>query len=224
MKKLFSILRIQRAAVPLLAAVLFAAGSSRLSASSFDYNTSDWTAVSVGGGTHSIASTGSAVFLTYYKNTGDYGGEETWTLSSTASSTGTIDFYWQNTGFYSWYYAEGWLEEFYFDSTGTEHTTTLWSSSDLYDNGDSSISGGFKFSGFSEMNIYAGEQYGFRLYGSESDSAATIEGTLSLSDTPNPTLTPEPSSLLLALSGFAVLAVIVFRRRLANPAAAADCL
>jgi hypothetical protein len=222
MKKLFSILRIQRAAVPLLAAVLFAAGSSRLSATSFDYNASDWSAKSDNGrGTLSLASTGSALFFTYNE---DYIGDDTWTLSSTASSTGTVDFDWQNAGFYSWFMATGSLEEFYYDSTGAEHTTTLWSVQHLDpDSGDSSISGGFKFSGSSEMNIYAGKQYGFILNGFEGDETAIMKGTLSLSDTPNSTLTPEPSSLLLALSGFGVLAMIVFRRRLAN-LAAADCL
>jgi hypothetical protein len=220
MNNLSSIVRIQRIAIFLLAVALFAASSRRLSASSFDYNASDWS--KSGNGTVSLTPAGNALFFNYVDYT--YDSDDTWTLSSTASTTGTIDFYWHNTGFYSFFYAMGSLEEYYYDSTGNEHTTTLWSVSELDDSGDSSITGGFNFSGFSEMNIVAGEPYGFTLRGYEDDSTGIMRGTLSLSDTPNPILTPEPSSLLLALTGFAVLAAIVLRRRFADCAAAADCL
>lgn len=100
MKKLFSILRNRSVVVPLLAAALFLVSSSRLSATSFDFNASDWT--TGGGGSLGLTSTGSGLLFSYNEN---IIGSDTWTLSSTASTTGTIDFNWQNAGFYSYFEA-----------------------------------------------------------------------------------------------------------------------
>jgi hypothetical protein len=132
-----------------------------------------------GSGTTTVVSDGTsgpAVFT--YSDHENF--EGSWTFSTVASQTRTVNLAWDYTGFHSFFQVTVGLDAFV--THGATTTTTP-----LVNDGPVDCctppSGGFSYSGTISLSVQAGDTYGFAMRGSHFDIAMALEGTLTVDDT-----------------------------------------
>jgi hypothetical protein len=133
-----------------------------------------------GTGTATVVSDGTtppAVFS--YDAIGFFDGA--WDFHTVASSTRTENLSWNYTGFHSFFEVTVGLEAYVTDG-GTTTTTPLVSAGPA--DCCTAPSGGFTYSGTVSLPVQAGDTYGFAMQGSNDDSIMTLQGTLTVDDTP----------------------------------------
>lgn len=112
------------------------------------------------------------------------GFQGSWTLFSLANTDGTVTLPYTWSGFHSFFNVRAHLEAYVSGPSGNRSVV-------LVDAGPanccSSPSGGFLYTGTVTLPVHAGDVFGFRLSGSNSDSAMTLNGDF-LVGTPAPTL------------------------------------
>jgi len=132
-----------------------------------------------GSGTTTVVSDGTsgpAVF-SYSQHFGFSG---SWSFSTVASSTRTVNLAWTYTGFHSFFRVTVGLDAFV---THGATTTTTSLVNDGPVNCCTPPSGGFSYSGTTSLSVQAGDTYGFAMRGSHFDSLHVLEGTLTVDDT-----------------------------------------
>lgn len=159
------------------------------------------TLTGTGPGTIATVNTGSTSTFTY----GVDGMSATWTLSGIADETGTRTFTYDSRGFYSYYNVRAAASAF----SGLVSTT-------LYDAGPvdccSSPSTSFNYAGSVTLALVAGQEYGFRISGSNFDVANRLEGVFAVTD--GIPAVPEPATWAMMLVGFGMIgATARYRRR-----------
>ena len=118
-------------------------------------------------------STGTPAFHYLYNGT-----PGAWGFSTVATATGTVNLTYAWNGFHSYFMVATGLEVFV-NRAGTDVSVVTLASDGPY------VccvppSGGFGYAGATSVAVQAGDTYGFRLRGSQSDSANTLQGTLSV--------------------------------------------
>lgn len=129
----------------------------------------------------------------------------TWTLSGIADETGTRTFNYDSTGFYSYFRVRAAASAF----SGLITTS-------LYDAGPADCcttpSSGFNYTGSVTLDLVAGQEYGFRLSGSNIDTANRLQGVFAVTDVT--AAVPEPTTWAMMLVGFGMIgATARYRRR-----------
>lgn len=130
-------------------------------------------------------------------------GPFTFTITGTATTTGTQTFDYTSGGFYSFFNVRASANAF---SNGA--TTSLYSHGPA--NCCSSPSNGFSYTGSVDLNLVAGQAYGFSVTGSNSDSARRIQGNFAVS-TPV-SAAPEPATWAMMMVGFGLVGAMSRRR------------
>ena len=126
-------------------------------------------------------------------------GPDTFTLTGTATSTGSTKFSYDSAGFYSFFRVRASANAF---SNGV--TTNLYSFGPQ--NCCTPPSGGFRYLGFVTLQLVAGQTYGFSVTGSNFDIARKIQGELNVS------AVPEPASWALMIVGFGLVGAVARTR------------
>ena len=109
------------------------------------------------------------------------GFEGAWDFHTVASGTRTVGLAWNYTGFHSFFEVTVGLEAYV--THGATTTTTP-----LVNAGPADCctppSGGFNYSGTVSLPVQAGDTYGFAMQGSNFDEIMTLQGTITVDDTP----------------------------------------
>ncbi|MEA5385878.1 PKD domain-containing protein [Haloarculaceae archaeon H-GB11] len=143
-----------------------AAFATPAAASPISFDASDWS--SAGSGTHSVSDTADGGVELAWNNDGAlYDGS--WTYTTTATATETVEFDWTFQGHHSWYRADA---KAYAFADGPGGTTQVL----LSDQG----SGGFSDSGTASLPIYQGYAFGIRVTGYHFDSSRLMRGSFTL--------------------------------------------
>ena len=126
-------------------------------------------------------------------------GPATFTLSSVATTTETKLFKYDSAGFYS-----------FFRVTASANAFSNGVSTSLYDFGPedccSEPSDGFRYTGFTTLQLVAGQTYGFSVTGSHFDRTQLIKGELNIS------AVPEPASWAFMIVGFGLVGSVARKR------------
>ena len=120
-----------------------------------------------------------------------------WALTGISDVTGSYTFDFVSQGFYS-----------FFAVTAAASAFSGNTVVSLYNAGPqnccSSPSNGFFYNGSVTLDLVAGQEFGFRLIGSNSDSAQTLQGTFSVLQAGGGAV-PEPGTWALFILGFGVI-------------------
>jgi hypothetical protein len=167
------------ALVSVLAAVVVQAASSTVDHPWTGSGTGTTTVVSDG-------SSGPAVFQ--YSEFGDpnSGAVGSWSFSTTAGTTRTVNLTYDYTGFHAFFEVTVGLEAFV-THAGTTTTTPLVDAGPV--DCCTPPSGGFTYTGAVSLPVQAGDTYGFMLQGSNFDSNPTLQGTLTVDEPCTQTIT-----------------------------------
>ncbi|MEA3184216.1 MAG: hypothetical protein QOJ74_693, partial [Ilumatobacteraceae bacterium] len=148
--------------------------------------TSIWTASGPGNFTQGSDGSVTPPQMTYNLN-GDPANtrfsDQTWSLTTAATTTGSDSFSYTYTGFHGYYDVHVHLVAFV-THAGVTTTTSLVNPAPV--NCCTPPSGGFSYTGSHTFDVTVGDTYGFRLGGFNFDSDATFFGTLSLAPPPVP--------------------------------------
>jgi hypothetical protein len=158
-----------------------------------------------GTGTPNLVSDGTsspAEFSYAYTNPCPCGASGSWTFSTTSDITGSVDLSWAYTGFNA-YFAVTVGVSAYVIHQGITTTTPLISAGPS--NCCSAPSSGFSYSGTTSLQVAAGDTYGFRLTGSNGDSNATLNGTLTINSDVE-TSDPDPVAAAAQHVGYCAVA------------------
>lgn len=109
--------------------------------------------------------------FTYDDNNTDVYSNQTFTFSTVAQSSFTLDFNWTYAGFHAFYEAVAQLVA-YADGPGGTTTVTLQPSTSVY--------GNFTYSGSSSLSVTSGYAFGFIASGSNYDSSDVLRGTVTI--------------------------------------------
>ncbi len=104
---------------------------------------------------------------------GDTYSERLWHFTTTATADGTVTLPWSYDALHSWYSVNIDLWAVVTDGNGTTTTHLV----DFY---NQNLTGWQDFSGTVQLNVSAGDTYGFRLGGSNFDSSNILMGTLTI--------------------------------------------
>lgn len=115
----------------------------------------------------------SGVAQATYNCTDIIGVQENWSFITTAQQAGTYTYHWTYKGFHSYYQA---IVEL---NSAIDSTITNLIAKGPADHGEEPA-GGFTYSGTTTFVVTAGQTYGFKFSGFESDSAAILRGTLTV--------------------------------------------
>lgn len=154
-----------------------------------------------GSGTTTVVSDGSAgpaVFQYHVFGSPFSGASGAWSFSTTASATQTVNLTYDYTGFNAFFEVTVGLEAFV--THGATTTTTSLVNAGPVDC-CTPPSGGFAYSGLVALSVQAGDTYGFKLQGSNFDSNATLQGTLTVDNPCTQTVTGTVPSPLRVGSG-----------------------
>jgi hypothetical protein len=135
-----------------------------------------------GSGTTNVVSDGTsgpAVLSYNYFGNPCCGATGSWSFSTVASSTRTVELNWTYTGFNAYYQVTVGLDAFVTDGATTT-TTPLVHDGPV--NCCTPPSGGFSYTGSVSLSVQAGDTYGFKMNGHNFDSNATLQGTLTVDD------------------------------------------
>ena len=155
---------------------------------------------STGPGAHSINQLNASTAAMTYNANGF--GPYTWTMSGVATGSGTQTFAWKSTGFYSFFQVRAGLNAF-----SNAVVTPIYNYGPV--NCCTAPSDGFSYSGIVQLNLVAGQTYGFNVRASNFDSARTNNGTLTIA------AVPEPTSWAMLIAGFGLTGAAMRRRRTA---------
>ena len=199
--------RVILAAVVAIASLLAVAAPGRAGTITSTLDAAHWTVSAATAGTTGLSpATDPSTSLTFtYNNNGGGTANDSYTIETTAPTTGTVTLDWSSSGFYAYYAVNASLVAF----SGTS-TQTIYSYGPT--NCCSAPSNGFSYSGSVTLVAVAGQVLGFTVAGSNGDSNPTISGTLVISAPVSATV-DEPRSLLLLLPG--VLGIGLLRDRAA---------
>ncbi len=100
----------------------------------------------------------------------------TWTFKATATSAGTIPLTWRLTGFHGFFDVRVGLETFTKPSGGSAAFTPVVTGGPQ--NCCTEPSGGFDYDGAASVTVQAGDEFGFRISGSNYDTTNVLQGTL----------------------------------------------
>ena len=140
-----------------------------------DYSLARWTDTGIAGGTTSIAYPGNSTALGTFAYDVNLGTTSTGvsprsaTYQMIAPVAGTIRSDWEYTGFHAFFLAIANFTAFAGDDVSVEVDGTT-------------VSGNFQFSGSTELEVEAGEPFGFQLGGRNGDSNSRLVGTLTVSN------------------------------------------
>ena len=156
-----------------------------------------------GAGPGDTAAQPSGAEFTYSITRDDFDAKR-WTYSAIASQDSVITLEYEYRGYHAFFAVEVFLDAFVDDQTNKTVTH-------LVDDGPvnccTSPSGGFTYTGSHTFNVAAGDEYGWEMGGTNSDSDNRLQGTFKILEplepsVPVPTL---PLGVLLALVGLAGL-------------------
>lgn len=196
--------RVILATVVAIASLLAAAAPGRAGTITDTLDAAHWTVSAATAGTTGLspASDPSTSLTFTYSNNGG-AASDSYTIETTAPTTGPVTLDWSSSGFYAYYGVKASLVAF----SGTSSQT-------IYNYGPtnccSAPSNGFNYSGSVTLAATAGQVLGFTVAGSNGDSNTTIQGTLVIS-APTAAAVDEPRALLLLLPG--LLGIGLARRR-----------
>ena len=143
-----------------------------------------------GPGTISDVSDGSAsaARFSYSLQPAGLGQQRTWTFSAVATQTGQVKVPYTWQGLHAWFAVTTSLDTFVTHPTPPNPPSTPDTTTHILGQGPTSCctapSNGFIYGGVATFDVQAGETYGFRLSGSNSDSNNFLRGTLTLSTKP----------------------------------------
>jgi hypothetical protein len=122
--------------------------------------------------------------FTYNLDNGSAGASGSWQFSTTSTASGPVDLDWSYSGFNAYFEVTVGLSAFV-THNGTTTTTTLVNAGPV--DCCTPPSGGFSYSGVTQLTVAAGDTYGFTMAGSNADSDALLSGTLDVTIDPPPT-------------------------------------
>ncbi len=134
-----------------------------------------WTGA--GSGTTTVVSDGTSGPAVFSYSQHAFSGS--WSFSTVASSTRTVNLAWTYAGFHSFFRVTVGLDAFVTHGATTT-TTSLVNAGPV--NCCTPPSGGFSYSGTTSLSVQAGDTYGFAMRGSNFDSIETLQGTLTVDD------------------------------------------
>ena len=100
----------------------------------------------------------------------------TWTFKATATSGGAVPLTWRLTGFHGFFDVRVGLETFTTPSGGSATYTSILTGGPQ--NCCTEPSGGFDYDGATTVTVQAGDEFGFRISGSNYDTTNVLQGTL----------------------------------------------
>ncbi|MEX2529022.1 MAG: hypothetical protein WEA09_15430 [Gemmatimonadota bacterium] len=109
----------------------------------------------------------------YYNGNGDPYGQHYWTLSTTAQVGGVATLPWTYDAMHSWFSVEIDVWAYVTDTNGTTETH-------LVDFFNQNFTGPQSFNGSVQLNVGAGDEYGFRFGGRHFDASQILSGTFTV--------------------------------------------
>ena len=114
----------------------------------------------------------------------------TWEFSTEASEAGTIDLDWTYSGYHAWFQVTTGLTAFVRTEGGDANTPLV--SAGPTNCCDGPPSGGFSYSGSTQLTVQAGDVYGFKMSGSNGNSDGRLNGNLKINGV-TPVATDRPT-------------------------------
>jgi hypothetical protein len=145
-----------------------------------------WSGTGPTGTVVSDGTSGPAVFTYDFFGSPTSGASGSWTFSTVASSSRTVNLTYDYTGFHAFFRVTVGLDAFVTHGATTT-TTPLVNAGPV--NCCTPPSGGFSYSGTVSLSVQAGDTYGFAMRGSNRDTNATLRGTLTVDEPCTETVT-----------------------------------
>ncbi len=112
----------------------------------------------------------------YSLNPAGYG-PQAWTFKTTATGSGTVPLAWRLTGFHAWFQVRVGLDAFVKHGSDPAVYTSLIAEGPA-DCCGGAPSGGFDYANIASLTVQTGDEFGFRVTGSNGDSNNILQGSL----------------------------------------------